>query len=104
MDKPVKTAKAKLVVVVAPFELSEHLAKDFKKLGVHGATTSRANGYGAHGPRQYGPLDGANIRFEIVCSAALSTSILAHIATEFEDRAVTAFSLDCEAVPADHFT
>ena len=49
-------------------------------------------------------LDGANTRFEIVCTAALATRILGHVVTEFEGRAVTAFSLDVEAVPADHFS
>jgi hypothetical protein len=101
---PVKTAKVKLVVVIAPFELAEHLTRDFRALGVVGSTTSRVNGHGVHGTREYGALDGANTRFEIVCTAALATRILGHVVTEFEGRAVTAFSLDVEAVPADHFS
>ena len=33
----------------------------------------------------------------------LAQKLLAHLVKEFADRAVTAYSLDVEAVPADHF-
>ncbi len=103
MSKPVETAKAKLVVVVGPFELAEHVAKDFVTLGIKGYTTTRVDGSGAHGPRSYGPIDGANFRYETIVTPELAQKLLAHLVKEFADRAVTAYSLDVEAVPADHF-
>ena len=82
---------------------ADHLAADFKKLGVSGYSHMRTDGVGAHGPRTYGVLDGANVRFEIVGSADLVRKVLAHVVTELKDRAVTAYAMDVEAVPADHF-
>jgi hypothetical protein len=102
-SKPVLPAKVKLVVVTGPFELSEHLAKDFKVLGARGFTTMTVNGSGAHGARKYGILDGANVRFEIVATPALAKKVLDHVTTAFEGQAVVAYALDCEAVPGDHF-
>jgi hypothetical protein len=102
--KSTATAKLKLVVVTGPFELSEHLGKDFKQLGARGFTTMTVNGNGTHGPRKYGILDGANVRFEIIATPAMATKLLDHIVTAFEGSAVVAYVLDCEAAPADHFT
>lgn len=103
MSEPMHTAKAKLVIVVGPSELSDHLARDIRELGARGFTFTRANGHGAHGDRTFGILDGANGRFEIVASPALAAKILDHVATQFGDRAVIAYALDCEAVPFERF-
>jgi len=103
MTSPVKTAQAKLVVVIGPFEFADHLPADFKKLGVHGFSMMRVDGVGAHGPRKYGVFDGANIRFDIVGTAELAQHILHHIVTSFDGRGIVAYAHDVEAVPFDHF-
>jgi nitrogen regulatory protein PII len=99
MSNPAKTAKGKLVIVVAPFELSERLAVELKSLGARGCTSMRVDGYGSHGPRHQGVLDAANVRFEIATTPAVASNILGHVTND--DR-ITAYCLDCEAVPADH--
>jgi nitrogen regulatory protein PII len=96
-------AHMKLLIVTGPFELSEHLAKDFKEIGAQGFTTMRVDGYGAHGTRKYSVVDGANVRFEIVASPAFARRLLHHLETAFEGQAVVGYVLDCEAVPAEHF-
>jgi hypothetical protein len=103
MSSPAKTAACKLVIVVAPFELRDHVIGDLKHLGLKGFTTMRVDGGGAHGPRTYGVLDGANVRFEVITSPQLAQQLLAHVAATLADRAVLAYSLDVEAVPFDHF-
>ncbi len=103
MPTPRETAKAKLVIIVGPFELHEHITKDLKPLGVKGYTSMRVDGFGAHGPRTYGTLDGANFRLEVVGTAEVAHKVLAHIAGAFGDREVIAYSSDVEAVPAEHF-
>ena len=103
MPEPTQTAKLKLVIIVGPFELSDQLAADIKRVGASGFTRMRVDGSGAHGPRTYGMVDGANVRIEIVATAALAAKILGHVATTFEGRAVLAYSLDIEAVPVGHF-
>jgi len=103
MPEPMLTANVKLIIVVGPFEVSEQLATDLRRLGVRGFTTMRVNGDGVHGPRHYGAIDSGNVRFEVLASKPLADKILAHVATTLADRAVTAYSMDVEAVPADHF-
>jgi nitrogen regulatory protein P-II 2 len=103
MSKPIEMAKAMLVVIVGPYELSGSLEHDIKEWGARGFTTTQVSGHGAHGPRKYGVLDGGNVRFEIIAKPALASKILDHVATRFTDRPVVACAWPIEAVPADHF-
>jgi nitrogen regulatory protein PII len=103
MSKVPRVAAAKVVVVIAPFELADHLQKDFKTHGAHGFTVTRADGAGSHGPRTYGVLDGANVRFEVITTTAVADAILHHVASAFADRGVIAYAHAVDAVPADHF-
>ncbi len=103
MDEPKQARRMKLVVVTGPFELSAHLSKDFRDLGAWGFTTMRVDGHGAHGPRKYGVVDGANVRFEIVATPTFASKVLAHLAKAFEGQPVIAYVLDCEAIPPEHF-
>jgi hypothetical protein len=103
MSSAIETAKTMLVVMVGPSELSDGLGRDLRELGVVGFTTMTVNGYGAHGRRKYGILDGANIRFEIVAKPDLASRLLDLVATRYADQAVIAYASPIEAVPSDRF-
>jgi nitrogen regulatory protein PII len=104
MPNPVERARAILVVVVAPSELSDGVRRDLLECGARGFTTMAVNGYGAHGSRRYGGLVEGNVRFEIVAKPAIASAILDVVAARFADEAVIAYASPVEAVPAAHFT
>jgi hypothetical protein len=103
MTHQLDTAKVKLVTIIAPFELSERIAKDVRELGASGYTIARVNGWGKAGPRRYGIVDGANVCFEVIANAELAHKVLEYVIAKLSDDAVVAFVRDVEAVPSKHF-
>lgn len=103
MTAQFETASIKLVTIVAPFGFSERIAKELRALGATGYTKSKADGWGVHGSREYGLIDSANIRFEVLAGPDIATKILRSVSQKFEDEAIVAFSQDVEAVPHRHF-
>jgi hypothetical protein len=70
---------------------------------VSGYTKAKADGWGVHGSRQFGFVDGANVRIDTLVTAELSHKILQTIAKNFAGQPVVAFSCDAEAIPSHHF-
>jgi hypothetical protein len=103
MSEPFETAKVKLVTIIAPYSLGDHIAGDLKTMGVGGFTTMKADGWGSHGPRHFGLVDGANVRFETLVSAELAREILERVLRECAHDAVVAFMQDVEAGPRSRF-
>ena len=99
----VKTEKVKLVTIITPFVLEERIAEELIQLGATGFSTSKLNGHGAHGPRKYGIIDGANIRIEVIVHAELAQEILSQLGTRYPKDALVAYSMDVEAIPPGHF-
>jgi hypothetical protein len=103
MPEPFETAKVKLVTIIAPYSLGDHIAGDLRTMGVGGFTTMKADGWGSHGPRHFGLVDGANVRFETLVSAELAQQILERVVGAFSDDAVVVFTQDVEAGPRNRF-
>lgn len=101
--EPSETAQVKLVTIIAPHGLGDHIANDLRALGVNGFTKARADGWGSHGRRQFGLVDSANVRLETLVSAELARDILQKMVTKFSDHAVIAFMQAVEAVPRSRF-
>ena len=103
MSESSETAKLKLVTILASFELGGRITSDLRELGVSGYTKAKADGWGVHGARQFGFVDGANVRVDTLVSAELAYKILQIVAKNFAGQPVVAFSCDAEAVPSRHF-
>ena len=103
MTEVIQAAKVKLVTIIGSYHFGDRITHDLQTLGVSGYTKIRAEGVGAHGSRQFGIVDGANVRIETLVDATLATAILRSIATHFAGQAVIAFAVDAEAVPRNHF-
>ncbi|HKO52673.1 MAG TPA: hypothetical protein VJV79_33430 [Polyangiaceae bacterium] len=102
MTDGIEIAKVKLVSVVGSFHLGDRIADHLRTLGVSGYTRSKADGWGAHGSRRSGFLDGANVRIDTLVSAELAHRILRSMPIDFAGQ-VVAFAVDAEAVPSSHF-
>jgi hypothetical protein len=102
MTDGIETKKVKLVSVIGAFQLADGIASQLRALGVTGYTRSKADGWGAHGTRRAGFLDGANVRIDTLVDAGVAQVILRTIATNFAGQ-VVAFSVDAEAIPSSHF-
>jgi hypothetical protein len=103
MTSSVHIAIIKLVTIVAPYENAESLAGELHDLGVTAFTSSRADGRGLHGPRNYGVLDGANVRMEMLVNADLARKILDYVAVAHDGDAMVAFAVEAEAAPRRRF-
>ena len=102
MTDSTELAKVKLVSVIGSFHLADRIATQLRALGVSGYTRSKADGWGAHGTRRSGFLDGANVRIDTLVDAGLAQAILRTIAIEFAGQ-VVAFAVEAEALPSSHF-
>jgi|GEM_PF-1721563 len=102
MTDSTELAKVKLVSVIGSFHLAESIADQLRALGVSGYTRSKADGWGAHGSRRAGFLDGANVRIDTLVEAGVARTILRTMASNFAGQ-VVAFAVDAEAVPSSHF-
>jgi hypothetical protein len=98
-----RTAKLKLVTLIATSELEDRIVADLRLLGATGYTSSTAGGGGAHGPRRRGFLEMGNVRIETLVSAEVGQRILEHVVHVYEGLEVVAFSHEVEAVPPEHF-
>ena len=98
-----KTARVKVVTVIAAAELRDRLQADLETLGAGGYTTVSVDGRGKHGPRQRDFLSLANVRIEAIVSESLARNILEHLDTKWSGYELLAFAYDAEAIPADHF-
>ncbi len=98
-----KTAKARLLTIVAPVPLGDAVCMDLRALGVSGYTTMHVNGFGGRGARTYGLTDGANLRIETVVSESLCDRIMDHLGTNYADESIIDHAHDVSAIPAEHF-
>jgi nitrogen regulatory protein PII len=103
MSEPFETAKVKLLTIIAPFGLGDNIAQDLQTMGVGGFTSTSAHGWGRHGSRHFGLVDGANVRIETLVSAQLAQEILERVVGAFAHDAVVAFTQDVEAGPRSRF-
>ena len=103
MTENFEKAKVKLVTIVASFNVGDRICAELRELGVSGYTRSKVDGWGAHGARKAGFIDGANVRLETLVGAELADKVLRMIAARSADEAVVAFAVDAEAVPSNHF-
>jgi hypothetical protein len=99
----VDTARAKLITVIASFELQDRLEHDLPGLGATGFSLCKVDGRGKHGRRRRGVLDGGNIRFETVVAPAAAEAIMAYLAQLAEGGEMVAFCQDVDALPRKHF-
>jgi len=104
MTEPIPTTKIKLVTVIGSFHFGDRIASELRALGVSGYTKTKAEGMGVHGSRQFGIVDGANVRIDTLVAPELAAAILQTIAKNFAGQAVVAFAVDAEAVPSSHFS
>ena len=102
MTDGIETAKVKLVSVIGSFHLGDGIVSQLRSLGVNGYTRSKADGWGAHGTREAGLVDSANVRIDTLVEPGLARTILATIAVNYAGR-VVAFAVDAEAVPSSRF-
>jgi hypothetical protein len=103
MSNGLETVQVKLVTIIASFEFGDRIAANLRSLGVGGYTSTKADGWGSHGVREYGAIDGANVRFESLARPELARKILQFIEMNFADQAIVAFAQDVEVVPNRHF-
>jgi len=103
MTELIQTTNVKLVTIIGSFHFADRIASELLALGVSGYTKTRAEGMGVHGSRQFGIVDGANVRIETLVGRELAGSILQKIGKNFAGQAVVAFAVDAEAVPGSHF-
>jgi len=99
-----KTAKVKLVTIVADFAAEERLITTLTALGASGYTLTRADGGGLHGVRRRGVVHAGNVRIETLVPADLAYKILEHIVREYHELDLIAYAHDVEAVPPEHFS
>ena len=75
------TVKAKLVTIICGSEMEDRVARGLRSLGcVHGYTSTKANGFGLHGTRKVGFLDGGNLRIELILSVGDDTKVIGFLA------------------------
>ena len=96
-----ETVQLKLVTI-APFGLADSIAKELRALGATGYTKAKADGWGVHGSREYGLVDSANIRFDVLADAEIARKILHGVPHKFAADAIVAFAHDVEAAPRRH--
>jgi len=103
MFERIATAKVKLVTIIASSELQDRIIEDLREAGAGGYTITRASGGGLHGPRVRGIWDTGNVRIESLVSTDVAERVFEHITQAYADLPFTAFAVDVEAVPPEHF-
>ena len=104
MSAPIETARVKLVTIIASSEMFDGIIEQLKAVGATGYTLLNADGRGFHGPKRAGLLTTGNVRIETLLRPAVAHKLLEHLAREYADRALTAYSHDVDAIPREHFT
>jgi nitrogen regulatory protein P-II len=104
MAAPIETAKIKVVTIIASSEMFDGIEAHLKAVGASGYTVVNAEGRGFHGSKRTGIFTTGNVRIETLLRPANAHRLLEHLATAYADRALTAYSQDVEAIPADHFS
>ena len=103
MADALETTSVKLVTIIAPVTLGDAILSDLRDVGVTGYTTMKVNGWGKHGPRQFGLNDEPNLRIDTLVSPELARAILQRMDARSVEDGLVAFALDAEAVPRQHF-
>ena len=98
-----ETAKVTLVTIIAPITLSDGLLNDLRDIGVTGYTTSKVDGFGKHGTREFGLNDEPNVRIDTLVSAEIARTILGRMNARSAVDGLVAFAWEVEAVPRRHF-
>lgn len=92
--------KAKLVTIIAAFEVDDTVRTGLHHHGIHAYSVGRADGEGTHGPQHAGLVGNANYVYTVVTTEAIAAELL-----KWADRALVhkhfpaiAYSSDVEAV------
>jgi nitrogen regulatory protein P-II 2 len=78
-------SEMRLLTVIAPDSLEEHLTREFKALGATGYTILPARGEGGHGLRT-SELEGGNIQAEVIVDADTAERMVEHLFAKFLPR------------------
>jgi nitrogen regulatory protein PII len=97
MANKIRSAKVKLVTMIACWTLQEHLERLLGQLRVRAYTVSLVNGRGDQRGRRYGGLESGNVKIEALVTPTVATQLLDAIDAEADDIAVVAFVYDIEA-------
>jgi len=94
----------RLLTVVTESVLEGTLTRDLERLGAHGYTITNARGKGTRGVRDAGWEASSNIRVEVLCDAATSEALVAHLRERYyEDYAMVLFVQDVEVLRPGKF-
>ncbi|MCL4865607.1 MAG: hypothetical protein KJZ47_06910 [Gemmatimonadales bacterium] len=94
----------RLLTVVTESVLEGTLTRDLERLGAHGYTITNARGKGTRGVRDAGWEASSNIRVEVLCDAATSEVLVAHLRERYyEDYAMVLFVQDVEVLRPGKF-
>ena len=98
-----RTARFKLVTIIAERLLEERLLNDVRLLGAHGYTLTDVRGEGTRGIHA-SDWEGANVKIETICTAEVAGRILELLADRYFARfAVIGYVTDLEVVRGDKF-
>ena len=94
----------KLLTVITEASLEHALCERIEQLGAHGYTITDARGKGSRGKRDAGWGASANIRVEVVCTAACAHTIAEALRKEYSDNyAMILFMSDVEVLRPEKF-
>lgn len=98
-----ESSRVVLLVVITEAVLEHVIVADLKKLGAKGYTATDARGVGSRGVRRGGESEG-NVRFEIICGAALAERLLTHFEQRYYDNyGMVAYIADVQVLRRDKF-
>lgn len=94
----------KLLTIVTEAALEPELVVAIQRLGAHGYTVSDARGKGSRGVRNATWSASANVRIEVVCSAATATTIAEELRQRYyENYAMILFVGEVEVIRPSKF-
>ena len=94
-----QTHPKKLLVIIAEAAIERLVARDARRLGAHGYTVSDARGKGSRGVRGASWAPSANVRIEVVCTAATAAAIADALRQRYyDDYAMILFVGDVEVM------
>ncbi len=98
------TERRKLLTIVTEAPLEQNLLKDLERLGAGGYTITDARGKGSRGVRNAQWEHSGTIRVEVVCDAATSDAIAAHLKDRYyDDYAMILFISDVDVLRPEKF-
>jgi len=97
-------SEQQLLTIIAESVLESSLTKDIEQLGAKGYTIMDVRGKGSKGLRNAGWDASANIRIEVICSAAVADAISAHLQDKYyNDYAMVVYTGAVNVLRPDKF-